>query len=135
MPGPHEPRMTPMTRKSPKPTLPSRPSAVPSDRLTPLSRRELLRRSGLGLGSLALGGLLADAGLMAPAARGDALSDAAALNPLAVRQPHFAARAKRVIHIFANGGPSHVDTFDPKLSWPAGPARCSPASFWPSRGC
>jgi hypothetical protein len=36
------------------------------------------------------------------------------LNPLAVRAPHFPAKAKRVIHIFANGGASHVDTFDPK---------------------
>jgi hypothetical protein len=36
------------------------------------------------------------------------------LNPLAPRQPHFPAKAKHVIHIFANGGPSQVDTFDPK---------------------
>src|SRR5213078_3194758 len=36
------------------------------------------------------------------------------LNPLAPRAPHFPAKAKRIIHIFANGGPSHVDTFDPK---------------------
>jgi hypothetical protein len=35
-------------------------------------------------------------------------------NPLAPRRPQFPAKAKRVIHIFANGGPSHVDTFDPK---------------------
>ena len=34
--------------------------------------------------------------------------------PLAPRQPHFPGKAKRVIHIFANGGPSHMDTFDPK---------------------
>jgi hypothetical protein len=37
-------------------------------------------------------------------------------NPLLPKQPHFAPKAKRVIHIFANGGPSHVDTFDPKPS-------------------
>ena len=36
------------------------------------------------------------------------------VNPLAPKQPHFAAKAKRVIHLFMNGGPSHVDTFDPK---------------------
>jgi hypothetical protein len=43
------------------------------------------------------------------------VSDAAVGNsPLAPRQPEFPAKAKRVIHIFANGGPSHVDTFDPK---------------------
>src|SRR6202034_4189068 len=38
------------------------------------------------------------------------------INPLAPRQPHFPAKAKRVIHIFMNGGPSQVDTFDPKPS-------------------
>lgn len=53
------------------------------------------------MGALALGGMM-------QAAR------AAESNPLAVRKPHFAAKAKRVIHLFMNGGPSHVDTFDPK---------------------
>ena len=67
------------------------------------SRRELLARCGLGVGSLALGGLLQGAG---PAR--------AAENPLYPKQPHFAAKAKRVIHLFMNGGPSQVDTFDPK---------------------
>lgn len=38
----------------------------------------------------------------------------AASSPMAAKQPHFAAQAKHVIHIFCNGGPSHVDTFDPK---------------------
>src|SRR5262249_43556388 len=37
-----------------------------------------------------------------------------ALSPLAPRAPHFPARARHVIHLFMNGGPSHVDTFDPK---------------------
>ncbi len=48
------------------------------------------------------------------------------VNPLAPRLPHFAAKAKHVIHIFANGGPSHVDTFDPKpsiLKYAASPCR------------
>src|SRR5438552_3989242 len=40
----------------------------------------------------------------------------AALHPLAPRKPHFAAKAKRMIHIFPNGGASHVDSFDPKPS-------------------
>jgi hypothetical protein len=71
----------------------------------PLSRREWLCRSGLGLGSLGLAGLLADAE-----------SAAAAVNPMAPRRPQFPARAKHIIHIFCNGGPSHVDTFDPKPS-------------------
>ena len=70
----------------------------------PFSRRELLARSGMGLASLGLSGLLAEA------AETRTTSD----HPLAVRPPHFAAKAKRVIHFFLNGGPSHVDTFDPK---------------------
>ena len=74
-----------------------------------LSRRELLCRSGMGFGALALQHLLGDA------VRADATS-ASGVNPLLPKLPHFAAKAKRVIHIFANGGPSHVDTFDPKPS-------------------
>ncbi len=66
-----------------------------------LSRRELLKRSGMGFGGLGL------ASLMTQPAR-------AADSPMAPRVPQFAARAKHVIHIFCNGGPSHVDTFDPK---------------------
>ena len=66
------------------------------------TRRDLLHRSALGLGSLALGGILGD----------DRLG--AAENPLLSRGGHFPGKAKRVIHFFLNGGPSHVDTFDPK---------------------
>ena len=62
------------------------------------TRRSFLRRCGMGMGSLGLGTLLADPGG----------------NPLAGKSPHFPAKAKRVIHFFLNGGPSHVDTFDPK---------------------
>ena len=79
-----------------------------------LTRRELLRRSGMGLGMLGLAGVLADGGRAAaprPASREDGYQ-----NPLAERPPHFPAKAKRVIHLFMNGGPSHVDTFDPKPS-------------------
>jgi hypothetical protein len=77
---------------------------------TPFSRRDLLTRSGLGLGWLAAGGML-DAEARAEAS--------VALSPvvhstLAPRPPHFTAKARAVIHIFANGGPSHLDTFDPK---------------------
>jgi hypothetical protein len=60
-----------------------------------ISRRELLTRAGMGIGMMGLAPLV-EAG------------------PLAVRAPHFPPRAKRVIHIFMNGGPSQVDTFDPK---------------------
>ena len=47
---------------------------------------------------------------------GSLLADSAdaAVDPFAVRTPHFAGKAKHVIHLFMNGGPSHVDTFDPK---------------------
>jgi hypothetical protein len=71
------------------------------------TRREFLRQCGLGVGALGLSTLLARANT-APA-RGIDMS-----SPMAPRQPHFKARAKHVIHIFAQGGPSHVDTFDPK---------------------
>ncbi len=74
--------------------------------MLPASRREFLQRSGFGLGALALPGLLSDAGLATPAQ--------GALSPMSPRMPHFPAKAKHVIHIFCNGGPSHVDTFDPK---------------------
>jgi len=74
-----------------------------------LSRRELLTQCGVGMGLLGLTQLMGDAGLLTSHAKA-----ADTLNPLAPRKPHFAAKAKRVIHIFANGGPSQVDTFDPK---------------------
>ncbi|MCC7420799.1 MAG: DUF1501 domain-containing protein [Planctomycetaceae bacterium] len=79
-----------------------------------VSRRELLRRSGTGLGALGLAGLLSDEGLLS---RADAATEAAAPDtslPLSPKQPHFPARAKHVVHLFMNGGPSQVDTFDPK---------------------
>ncbi|MFM9067173.1 MAG: DUF1501 domain-containing protein, partial [Planctomycetota bacterium] len=69
------------------------------------SRREMLQQLGAGFGLVGLAGVLAEA-----QAAGGATSD----TPLAVKSPHFPARAKRVIHLFMNGGPSHVDTFDPK---------------------
>jgi hypothetical protein len=68
-----------------------------------ISRRQLLQRTGMGLGCLGLAGLLADECRAASAA-----------GPLAPRAPHFPAKAQRVVHLFMNGGPSHVDTFDPK---------------------
>ena len=40
--------------------------------------------------------------------------DGKGIDPMAPRGPHFAPKAKRVIHLFMNGGPSHMDTFDPK---------------------
>src|SRR6478609_4776317 len=78
-----------------------------------LTRRELLRRSGMGFAMLGLTGVLADNGRLLAA---NSEIDTGYKNPLAERLPHFAAKAKRVIHLFMNGGPSHVDTFDPKPS-------------------
>ncbi len=71
------------------------------------TRRELLARVGMGLGGLALRQLLG-----ADTASGGLPSWAT--HPLAARSPQFPARAKHVIHLFMNGGPSHIDTFDPK---------------------
>lgn len=71
------------------------------------SRRDLLRVSANGFGMMALAGLL---GREAQAAA----SSASKVGPLSVRPPHYTPRAKRVIFLFMHGGPSQVDTFDPK---------------------
>jgi hypothetical protein len=73
------------------------------------TRREMLRRAGCGFGALALAGILQEEGLLHAAALGDR-----ALNPMAPQPSHFPGKAKRVIWIFINGGPSHVDTWDYK---------------------
>ena len=74
------------------------------------TRRDFLTRCGLGVGALGLASLLDAAGVLAPSAR----ANVDMTSPLMPRAPHFPAKAKRVIHIFAQGGPSHLDTFDPK---------------------
>src|SRR5437899_1089155 len=80
-----------------------------------LTRRELLMRSGMGFASLGLMNLLASQGDLAATQKSPvANARGSSLSPLAPRQPHFPGKAKRVIHLFMNGGPSHVDTFDPK---------------------
>jgi hypothetical protein len=71
--------------------------------MPPLSRRAMLRNSAVGFGSLALASLLAEECEASPET-----------GPLAPKRPHFRPRAKRVIFLFMKGGPSHVDTFDPK---------------------
>jgi hypothetical protein len=76
-----------------------------------LSRREMLTRCGTGLGMVGLAGVFADEARgqlpVAPAPR-------LVTNPLAPKPSHFPAKAKHVVHFFMNGGPSQVDTFDPK---------------------
>jgi hypothetical protein len=74
-----------------------------------LSRRDVLRRGGMGFGLVGLAGVLTDEGRLVA---GEAY--ATDTKPLAPRQPHFPGKAKQVVHLFMNGGPSHVDTFDPK---------------------
>src|SRR6185437_11289977 len=76
-----------------------------------ISRRELLRRSGMGFGMLGLAGLMSSEGLLSP---GQAAAVTGYVNPMSPKPPQFPVKAKAVIHIFANGGCSHVDTFDPK---------------------
>ncbi len=73
----------------------------------PISRREMLERTGMGMGALALASLLGESA-------GAAESGGGAQPVRRLRAPHFPAKAKHVIHLFMNGGPSHVDTFDPK---------------------
>ncbi len=76
--------------------------------MTPFTRRDLLRRTATGFGTLGLASVLADAGLLA--------AEKPAANPLSPKPSPYPAQAKRVIHLFMNGGPSHVDTFDYKPS-------------------
>src|SRR6266702_3278281 len=72
----------------------------------PLSRREMLLRSANGFGAAALAALLAEE------ARGDEPHGSS--GPFAPKKPQFAAKAASVIFLFMDGGPSQVDTFDPK---------------------
>ena len=65
-----------------------------------LDRRDFLRRCGMGFGGIALGGLFS--------------GTASAGSAIEIAGPHFAPKAKRVVHLFMNGGPSQVDTFDRK---------------------
>ena len=68
-----------------------------------ITRREMLARSGAGFGMLGLSSVLAQ----------EAAADLS-VNPMSPKRPHFEPKAKHVIFLFMNGGPSHVDTFDPK---------------------
>src|SRR5437764_5397287 len=68
-----------------------------------VTRRDILARAGHGFGAIALGSLLSRPAQAKPR-----------INPLAAKPPNFAPKAKSVIFLFMVGGPSHVDTFDPK---------------------
>jgi hypothetical protein len=84
-------------------------------RLSPESalfnRRQFLGKCGMGMGGLALAQMMGGLGMLTASSASGQMSS---LNPLTVKNPPFPATAKRVIHLFMNGGPSHVDTFDPK---------------------
>ncbi len=71
-------------------------------------------RCGMGFGSLALGNLLSEPLAASPLTSAGFARSPELSNPLLARTPHSAPRAKHVIHLFMNGGPSHLDTFDPK---------------------
>jgi uncharacterized protein DUF1501 len=91
---------------------------------TRASRRHFLRQAG-GIGAAALAYLLARDGVLGAPAVGRGA------NPLLAKPPHFAPRARRVIHLFLHGGPSHVDLLDPKPELAAHAGQPLPESFGP----
>ena len=98
----------------------------PCNRILPIqSRREFLSRAGCGFGALAFSYLLGRDHLSARAE--NVLLDR--LRPLAPRPPHHWSKAKSVIWLFMEGGPSHVDLFDPKPLLEKLAGRPMPASF------
>jgi len=92
--------------------MPSEPGSSFNPKPAPIgrSRRDFLWQAGGGFAGLALIDLLSRAGALGP----DVHADPAGQRPLALRPPHFPAKAKHVVFLFMNGGPSQVDTFDPK---------------------
>ena len=82
------------------------------------TRRQFLQRLGCGMGALGLATLMADHGLTADAPRAGApeadLPPGTPAGPLLPKRAPLPARARRVVHIFAQGAPSQVDTWDPK---------------------
>ncbi|HEX2476490.1 MAG TPA: DUF1501 domain-containing protein [Lacipirellulaceae bacterium] len=85
-------------------------TTAPYDNFAAVTRREFLTRSGGGFGALAASWMLHhDASLALAQTAKNAAGDALALRP-----PHFAPHAQRVVYLFMHGGPSHVDLFDPK---------------------
>ena len=104
------------------------------------SRREMLARLGSGFGLLGLASLLGEASPQTTWAAESAAPPATELldspgrapaNPLAPRATHFAAKAQRVIFLVMNGGPSQVDTFDPKPMLATHAGEVPPESLFP----
>jgi hypothetical protein len=90
-----------------------------SHKRQPTSRRDFLMHAGSGLGALALGTMLSQDGLLG----------APPPDPLRPKQPHFKPTAKSVIWLFMEGGPSHIDIFDPKPALEKMAGQPMPASF------
>ena len=84
----------------------------PNDSLVAQTRRDFLTSTASGLGMLGLGAMLTQDGVLSP--RSVLAREAANVNPLAPREPHFAPKAKACIFIFMAGAPSQLDLFDPK---------------------
>lgn len=100
------------------------------------TRRQWLLKAGGGLGLLGLASLLQQEKLLESTASASGLGDRS-LHPMAAQEPHFPARAKRVIWIFVNGGPSQVDTWDYKPAldrWNGRPIRDFDPSFQNTTG-
>ena len=91
--------------------------------LSPPDRRRFLRSAGFGFGSLALAAMLADEGKLA--------AEDDVVDPLAPKEPPDYAAARRVLFLFMSGGPSQVDTFDPKPELTRLHGQKLPASFGP----
>ncbi|MBP6824768.1 MAG: DUF1501 domain-containing protein, partial [Acidobacteria bacterium] len=89
------------------------------------SRRDFLFRAGNGFGALALSYLMQREVL----AQGKTQPGKKLVNPLAPRPPHFAPKAKAVIFLFMVGGPSQMETFDPKPVLDKLHGQQMPASF------
>ena len=79
-----------------------------------ITRRDFLATAASGLGGLAFASLLQSNGLLAANPPSSLNSQLSTLNPLAMRPPHFAPKAKQCIFLFMEGGMSQVDLFDPK---------------------
>jgi Protein of unknown function (DUF1501) len=88
------------------------------------SRRDFLRNAGSGLGAFALASMLDKDGLLSKASAATTVPD-----PLAPKKPHFKPTAKSVIWVFLEGGPSHIDLFDPKPELLRLAGQPLPASF------
>src|SRR5438270_2707636 len=89
----------------------------------PTTRREFLTKAGLGFGGLALAAMMAEESARAEVPAIDPL------RPVAPRAPHHAAKAKSCIFLFMEGGPSHIDLFDPKPALKAHHGQPLPPSF------